>query len=68
MRFVYGAFPRHMEGMYARTCGSISVKSHFGLFTNSTSFSEFGQRTASALLGCELSFSSISARIGPAIR
>ena len=44
MRFVYCAFPLHMEGMYARTFGPISVKSHFGLFTNSTSFSEFGRR------------------------
>jgi hypothetical protein len=38
MRFVYGAFTLDMEGMYARTFGPTSVKSPFGLFTNSTSF------------------------------
>ena len=67
MRFVYLAFPLCMEGMYATTYGSVSVKSHLGLFTTSTSFAEFGRRVIPALLGCELSVSSISTRIGPAI-
>ena len=65
--FVYLAFPFCMEGMYATTFGYVSVKSHFGLFTTLTSFSQIRWRAISALLGCELSFPSISAWIGPAI-
>ena len=64
MLFVYLAFRLRMEGMYATTFGPVSVKSHVGIFTTSTSFAEFGWRVISALLGCELSFPSISTRIG----